>query len=383
MTSEKELISLEYLQKLIGVVSSVMNFSENVEYVELIQCCWKFVYAACKRYPEWKLLLTQPSVNLSGSRLWMEKAILEFVIRGATIANSEIRSRFRSLVYSILPDGLFQRLALVFSYLTTERWQNQVQFGESLQWLPWFVDILLSSLVETDLVQLEASMHRFPALPLQFTSMDLDLGMDLEPPSDAPSSTSPLKRLVPLLRRSASLSMRDLVENLIELAYGDTRLAYRYGFFFLTPTQALGRSLPPRLEILLLRAADRADALHGEVHELRQPPENDHPRLGGAGLQLQAVGLHLHAALLPASQVALRRHQHDARIAGSAGGNHAVRAAAAHSPHSAAASHALLRLRTAGIGAFGAPAAGLRFGEGEAVLHDVSGECLRRDAVPL
>ena len=63
MTSEKELISLEYLQKLIGVVSGLTNYAENVEYMGLIQCCWKFIYAACKRYPEWKLLLKQPFSN--------------------------------------------------------------------------------------------------------------------------------------------------------------------------------------------------------------------------------------------------------------------------------------------------------------------------------
>lgn len=221
MTSEKELISLEYLQKLIGVVSGLTNYAENVEYMGLIQCCWKFIYAACKRYPEWKLLLKQPPANLSGARLWMARAMLDAVIRGATISNSEIRSCFRPLVYSILPDGLFQRLVLLFSYPVPEKWQGQIQIGASMQWLPWLVDVLLTSLMEAGIVQLGPSMHRLPVLPIQFTAMDVEA-------ASSGSSNSLLSQLLPLLRRSASLPLPDLASNLIELAYGDSRIAYKY-----------------------------------------------------------------------------------------------------------------------------------------------------------
>ena len=213
MKSEKELISLEYLQKLISVRNVVTNLTENVEYVELIQCYWKFVYAACKRYPEWRFLLKQPSVNLPEPRMWMARAMLDAVIRGAAVSNSEIRCRFRQLAYKMIPDGLFHRFVLLFSYPSMEQLQNHAQLSISPQWLPWFVDVLVTSLVEDDSVQLEASMHRFPALSAQFV-----------PES---SSASPLNQLRPLLRRSASLSMHDLAEDLIELAYGDSRVAYR------------------------------------------------------------------------------------------------------------------------------------------------------------
>lgn len=137
-----------------------------------------------------------------------------------TLSFPDIHSKFRSLYFSTLPSSLFGRLQSLFcnvpsligiSYSSGGR---SSFFGDKHQWLPFFVEVLLTSDEWNSSIRLAKEMKRFPVLQLKHLE-----NSELKPN---------VKLVKGLMRQSSIQSLDSLKKDLIELAYADMRLAYRY-----------------------------------------------------------------------------------------------------------------------------------------------------------
>ena len=216
MKAEEELLPLDDLKRLVTEIPCISSFPESVTYIEMVQSYWKFIYAACLRYPHW-LHLSEESLVISESSRWIAEILRVEVIRGVMTVSPETHHLFRPLLYKLLPDGLFARLKYIFCDLMGDETRYQGRSIHNRQWLPLLVDLLITSFVKEEPMRLAEPMLQFPALPIGFD--------DLATPNPT------LVEVISLVKQRNSMGIEEMKKNLIELAYGDIRLAFRYVCF--------------------------------------------------------------------------------------------------------------------------------------------------------
>lgn len=113
---EEQTLSNEDFFRILNVVSIVLPYPENTQFISIFNIYWRFVHMICVRFVgKIKSIDPQDAANNATPQTDTVSKLRNLIFVGMTSVDSSIRSLFRPLFYRILPVDYFARLQFLFN----------------------------------------------------------------------------------------------------------------------------------------------------------------------------------------------------------------------------------------------------------------------------